>query len=87
MRIVLVEAVAEKWLLPRLASFKAAHPASAIELQTNHRGVDPARRDFDAWLAETNRTGTTIALGVAAGANRPARAPKSIVREDSLCRA
>ena len=28
-RIVSVEAVAEKWLLPRLASFKAAHPGIA----------------------------------------------------------
>ena len=55
-RIVSVEAVAEKWLLPRLASFKAAHPGIAIELETNHRSVDPARRDFDAWLAYTGET-------------------------------
>ena len=47
-RIVSVEAVAEKGLLPRLASFKAAHPDIAIELETNHRSVDPALRDFDA---------------------------------------
>ena len=40
-RIVSVEAVAEKWLVPRLASFKAAHAGVAIELETNHRGVDP----------------------------------------------
>ena len=55
-RIVSVEAVAEKWLLPRLVSFKAAHPGIAIELETNHRGVDPARGDFDAWLAYTGET-------------------------------
>ena len=55
-RIVSVEAVAEKWLLPRLVSFKAAHPGIAIELETNHRGVDPSRRDFDAWLAYTGET-------------------------------
>ena len=55
-RIVSVEAVAEKWLLPRLASFKAAHPGIAIEVETNHRGVDPARRDFDAWLAYSGET-------------------------------
>ena len=55
-RIVSVEAVAQKWLLPRLASFKAAHPGIAIELETNHRGVDPDRRDFDAWLAYTGET-------------------------------
>ena len=54
--IVSVEAVAEKWLLPRLASFKANHPGIAIELETNHRGVDPDRRDFDAWFAYTGET-------------------------------
>ena len=55
-RIVSVEAVAEKWLAPRLAAFKAAHPAVAIELETNHRGVDPDRSDFDAWFAYTGET-------------------------------
>ena len=55
-RIVSVEAVAEKWLVPRLVTFKAAHPAVAIELETNHRGVDPEGRDFDAWLAYTGET-------------------------------
>ena len=55
-RIVSVEAVAEKWLLPRLASFRAGHPGVAIELETNHRGVDPAGRDFDAWLAYAGET-------------------------------
>ena len=52
-RIVSVEAVAEKWLVPRLATFKAAHPGIAIEVETNHRGVDPDRCDFDAWFAYT----------------------------------
>ena len=55
-RIVSVEAVAELWLVPRLAAFTAAHPGVAIELETNHRGVDPDRRDFDAWLAYTGET-------------------------------
>ena len=55
-RIVSVEAVAEKWLVPRLAAFKAEHPVVAIELETNHRGVDPDGRDFDAWLAYTGET-------------------------------
>ena len=55
-RIVSVEAVAEKWLAPRLATFKAAHPAIAIEVETNHRGVDPDRRDFDVWFAYTGET-------------------------------
>ena len=55
-RIVSVEAVAEKWLMPRLAGFAAANPDVAIELETNHRGVNPQRRDFDAWLAYTGET-------------------------------
>ena len=55
-RIISVEAVAEKWLVPRLATFKAEHPGVAIELETNHRGVDPDDRDFDAWLAYTGET-------------------------------
>ena len=55
-RIVSVEAVAEKWLLPRLPTFKAGHPGIAIEIETDHRNVDPARRDFDAWLAYTGET-------------------------------
>ena len=50
-RIVSVEAVAELWLLPRLATFTAEHPGVALELETNHRGVDPDARDFDAWFA------------------------------------
>ena len=55
-RIVSVESVAEKWLAPRLATFKSAHPAIAIEVETNHRGVDPDRHDFDVWFAYTGET-------------------------------
>ena len=55
-RIVSVEAVAEKWLVPRLASFKAEHPGVAIRIETDHRGVDPERYDFDVWLAYTGKT-------------------------------
>ena len=39
-----------------LASFKAAWPGIAIEIETNHRSVDPSRRDFDAWLAYSGET-------------------------------
>ena len=55
-RIVSVEAVAEKWLVPRLASFKAEHPGVAIRIETDHRGVDPDRYDYDVWLAYTGKT-------------------------------
>ena len=73
-RIVSVEAVAEKWLLPRLVSFKAAHPGIAIELETNHRAVDPARRDFDAWLAYSGET----------SAPRPLTRREDTLLEDTL---
>ena len=66
--------VAEKWLLPRLATFKAAHPAVAIELETNHRGVDPERRDFDAWFAYTGET----------AAPRPVTRREDTVLEETL---
>ncbi len=50
-RIVSVEAVAEKWLMPRLVRFRETCPGIAVELETNHRQVDPERRDFDLWIA------------------------------------
>ena len=55
-RIISVEAIAEMWLVPRLAAFKAAHPGIAVEIETNHRGVDPNHRDFDAWFAYAGET-------------------------------
>ena len=56
LKLVSVEAVAEKWLMPRLADFQLSHPGVVIELETNHRGVDPARRDFDIWIAYVGET-------------------------------
>ena len=55
LKLVAVEVVAEKWLMPRLADFKAAHPDISIEFETDHREVDPDRRDFDVWIAFTDR--------------------------------
>ena len=73
-RIVSVEAVAEMWLLPRLAALSAAHPDIVIELETDHRGVDPDSRDFDVWIAYT---GETAAL-------RPLTRRVDTLREDTL---
>ncbi len=73
-RIVSVEAVAQKWLVPRLASFKASYPDIAIELETNHRGVDPNRGDFDAWFAYTGNT----------AAPRPVTRREDTLLEDTL---
>ena len=52
--IVSVEALAEKWLIPKLADFMAIHPDIAIELETDHREVDLARRGLDIWLSYAN---------------------------------
>ena len=50
-RIVSVEAVAEKWLVPRLASFKAANPGVAIET----RDQPPRRRPRPSGLRRLAR--------------------------------
>ena len=60
LKLVAVEVVAEKWLMPRLADFKAAHPDISIEFETDHREVDPERRDFDVWIAFTDRVDKTL---------------------------
>ena len=54
LKLVAVEAFAEMWLMPRLASFRSAHPEIVIEFETSlgdHHEVDPARRAFDVWIA------------------------------------
>ncbi len=56
LKLVSIESVAEKWLMPKLADFQASHPGVVIELETNHRGVDTAARDFDAWIAYVGET-------------------------------
>ena len=57
-KVVSVESVADRWLMPRLAGFKAAHPEVAVEIETNHRGFERARRTFDGWLAYVGDTAT-----------------------------
>ena len=51
LKLVAVEAFAEMWLMPRLAAFQRAHPEIVIEFETDHTGIDPARRAFDVWIA------------------------------------
>ena len=54
LKLVAVEAFAEMWLMPRLDAFRAAHPEIVIEFETSlsdHHEVDPARREFDVWIA------------------------------------
>ena len=54
LKLVAVEAFAEMWLMPRLAAFRNAHPDIVIEFETSlgdHHEIDPARREFDVWIA------------------------------------
>ena len=54
LKLIAVEAFAEMWLMPRLDAFRSAHPEIVIEFETSlgdHHEVDPARRDFDVWIA------------------------------------
>ena len=55
LKLVAVEVVAEKWLTPRLPGFKAAHPHLAVEVETDRGAFAPAQREFDAWIAFTDR--------------------------------
>ena len=59
LKLVAVEVVAEKWLTPRLPGFKAAHPHLAVEVETDRGAFAPAQRDFDVWIAFTDRVGAT----------------------------
>ena len=54
LKLVAVEAFAEMWLMPRLDVFRSTHPEIVIEFETSlsdHHAVDPARREFDVWIA------------------------------------
>ena len=50
LRIVSLEGLAERWLMPRLIRFKTANPDIAIRLETDCNNVNPGGRDFDFWL-------------------------------------
>ena len=74
-KLVSVESLAEKWLMPKIPHFEAAHPDIVVEIETNHRGVDPEGRDFDAWLAYAGPT----------AASRPQARPDELgLVEDTL---
>ena len=54
LKLIAVEAFAEMWLMPRLDAFRSAYPEIVMEFETSlgdHHEVDPARREFDVWIA------------------------------------
>ena len=60
LKLVAIEVVAEKWLMPQLAGFTAVHPEITIEFEVDHGEVDPDRRDFDVWIAFTDQVPDTL---------------------------
>ena len=60
LKLVAIEVVAEKWLMPQLAHFKTLHPDIAIEFEVDHGDVDPDRRDFDVWIAFADEVPDTV---------------------------
>ena len=56
LRLITVEVFAEKWLMPRLPEFNAAHPELAFEFETDQGLFAPEQREFDVWVAFTDRT-------------------------------
>ena len=60
LKLVSLEVVAEKWLMPKLADFKRSHPDIAIEFDVDHGDVDPRRRDFDIWIACPDQVPDTL---------------------------
>ena len=63
LKLVAVEAFAEMWLMPRLAAFRSAHPEIVIEFETSlsdHHKIDPARREFDVWIAFVGSVPRTV---------------------------
>jgi LysR family glycine cleavage system transcriptional activator len=50
LRVTLVPSFAQRWLLPRMASWRARHPDISIELDASQRMVDLQREGFHAAL-------------------------------------
>ena len=63
LRLVVVEAFAEMWLMPRFAAFLEAHPDIVVEFETSlgdYHEVDPDRSDFDIWIAFVTAVPRTV---------------------------
>lgn len=62
LRVSVLPSFAQRWLLPRMADWRARHPQIALELHASQQVVDLAREGFHAAL----RTGTGPWRGLAA---------------------
>ena len=57
LNVFVVELIAERWLVPKLAAFKASHPDIAITAETDQVAADPARDDVDVWITYGSHEG------------------------------
>ena len=53
LKLITMDVLAERWLMPMLSQFTAAYPEMTIEFETDYREFAPTRRDFDLWIAFT----------------------------------
>ena len=54
LNVFVVEFIADRWLMPKLAAFNASHPDIAITAETDDRAADPNRDDVDVWITYAN---------------------------------
>lgn len=96
LRLTMLPSFAQRWLLPRMARWREAHPHIALELHTSQNLVDLAREGFHAAIrqgggqwrglaAEPLLDSPLIALGTPAAARRlRGRGPEALAGEPLL---
>ncbi len=55
------EPIADRWLMPRLAGFRALEPDIAIQVETDLAATDPGSRDVDLWITYAGEPGAPAA--------------------------
>ena len=53
-KLIAMDALAERWLLPVLSQFSSVFPGVGIDVETDFRESPVSRRDFDLWFAFTD---------------------------------
>lgn len=95
LRLTLLNSFAQRWLLPRMASWRAAHPQITLELHTSQQVVDLQREGFHAALrqgrgpwkgcaAEPLFESPLIVVGSPAAAERLRRVPPAALAHEPL---
>jgi len=95
LRLTTLPSFAQRWLLPRIARWRDAHPDIAIELDASHRVMDLQREGFHAavrqgkgpWPGLENELlieSPFVAVGTPATARRLAGAPAQALADEPL---